>query len=276
MKKILSMILALALLCAACCALAEDAPLFATIGDALDAAGENPIGCGDAEHYVVALEKDGKYLRAVANLDDNAKALGEALGTTDDFEAEFAAYEAALRALPVAYVEEFTVQPKTQEELDALVGKTIGELEDADFAVTESGTEENTVTFVLADGVFQYAFGVDASVNDYESRQDSGNYSDMVTNSVKFAGLSMYAGDLQYKADGTYEEAAVPEEDAALMAEIENIVAAVQSGEEVDIDALVDVLIEKFPEEEQTIRDLVDFAKLMNGAGVPETGAEAE
>ena len=279
MKKILSMILALALLCAACCALAEDKPLFATIGDAAEAAGENPVAGGDAEHYVVALEKDGKYLRAVANLDDNAKALGDALGTTDDFEAEFAAYEAAIRVLPVAYVEEFTAQPKAQEELDALVGKTIGELEDDGFYTTESGTEGDGITFVMALGVYQYVFDVNANEAEYSKRQDTSDFADLVVTGAKFGGLSIFAASLKYGADGTLledEEEEFSPEDAALLAEIEKIVNAIQNGEEVDIDGLVNTLIEKYPEEEQTIRDLVDFAKLMNFTGTPEAGTEAE
>ena len=71
MKKIIAVILALALLCTVCGTLAEE-PQFATFGDAVAAAGEEPVSGGTDEYMTVIVEKDGKFFRVVTMLDDEA------------------------------------------------------------------------------------------------------------------------------------------------------------------------------------------------------------
>ena len=78
MKKMIAWILAVMMLCAAFGALAEDGqmqPLFATVGDALEAAGENPIAGGEDDYYAVVTEKDGTYYRSIAETDDRYREL---------------------------------------------------------------------------------------------------------------------------------------------------------------------------------------------------------
>lgn len=266
MKKILAMILAMAMLCAVCCALAEETnqSLFATVGEAIDASAETPMQGGDAEHYIVTLEKDGKYLRVVADLDDSTRALGDAIGTTDDFEAELAAYEAAVRALPVTYVEEFAMQPKAQEELDALVGKTVQELEDAGFYTTSSGTEGEAIVFSMADGIFEYDFEVEADFDEYTRRQETDDFGTLVTKSAKFRGLSMLSLELRFHADGTVEEQEDPfAAFSDMMQAISDAVETAKNGGEVDVDAVVNALTAQFPEEEANIRAMVEMILLM-------------
>ena len=101
---------------------------------------------GDDQHYVVAMEKDGAYIRLVADLDDEARRLGEATleyVDADTLEAAFNAYNEYVKTLPVAYEEEITAAPLTQEELDALAGKTLQELEDAGYEHVSSEMGEN-------------------------------------------------------------------------------------------------------------------------------------
>jgi hypothetical protein len=46
-----------------------------------------------------------------------------------------------VKTLPISYSEAFTADPMSQMEMDALVGKTIGELREAGYDDSESGTE---------------------------------------------------------------------------------------------------------------------------------------
>ena len=62
MKKVIALMLSVMLLCAAFSALAEEMePLYATVGDALAAAGENPIVGSEEDYYAVVTQEDGKY-----------------------------------------------------------------------------------------------------------------------------------------------------------------------------------------------------------------------
>ena len=139
MKKTIALMLALLMLCTASVALAEEdgklEPLFATVGDALAAAGENPIAGGEEDYYAVITEQDGKYYRSVAELDDKAKALEQAIleADIDHMEEAFAARDEYLITLPIAYSEMFTVEPMTEAEMDDLVGQTIEELREAGY-----------------------------------------------------------------------------------------------------------------------------------------------
>ena len=46
-----------------------------------------------------------------------------------------------MKTLPISYSEAFTADPMSQMEMDALVGKAIGELREAGYDDSESGTE---------------------------------------------------------------------------------------------------------------------------------------
>ena len=93
-KKFLALMLAAVMLCAACPVLAEDAepPMFATFGEALDAAGENPVFGGTNEYHAVVLEQDGKILRVVTLLDDALRAEMDEASEEEDFETRLAIF----------------------------------------------------------------------------------------------------------------------------------------------------------------------------------------
>lgn len=221
MKKIIAMVLSVMLLCAAIGVTAEgaDKPQFATFGDAFAAAGENPVYGGSDEYMTVIVEQDGKYIRVVTELDEKAQALDEAALESDDIDTAYAEFEAYVKTLPVSYTEEFTVQPKEQAELDGLAGKTIAELEEAGFEYTASGTgsSEDEIVFTMAGGVFAYDFVVDTDLADYEKRLESESFDDLKVKSGSFAGLSIFATELNYHADGTVEPNDEDELDAMLL-----------------------------------------------------------
>ena len=62
MKKIIALVLSVMMMCTALCAMAENTePMFATVGDALAAAGEFPIAGGEDDYFAIVTEKDGQY-----------------------------------------------------------------------------------------------------------------------------------------------------------------------------------------------------------------------
>ena len=268
MKKTIALMLALLMLCTASVALAEEdgklAPLFATVGDALAAAGETPIAGGEEDYYAVITEQDGKYYRSVAELDDKAKALEQAIleADIDHLEAAFAARDEYLKTLPIAYSEMFTVEPMTEAEMDDLVGQTIGELREAGYEDRESGTdgdenEELVIAYVLRNGYFEYRCVVDADFETYEKAQagelDDG---DFVVQAVQVRGMTGDACFKRYHTDGTIEE---PEDPFAgleeLTAEVLDMLQMVLAGEQVDVEAFFTELKTQYP----NLVDSIDF-----------------
>ena len=160
MKKMISMFLSLVLLCAAFTVSAEaNEPLYATVGDALAAAGEFPVAGGEDDYYAVVTQVNGKYYRSVAETDDTYRELQQAAweAEPEQMDAAYDALDAYVKTLPITYSEAFTAAPMTREEMHALVGKTIGELRDAGYEERESGTEDGDIVYAMRNGLFDYS-----------------------------------------------------------------------------------------------------------------------
>ena len=111
------------------------------------------------EVYGELMEKDGKYIRVVTLPDDRTRQLYMDLMTADDPGEAYEAYHSYAWSLPVSYVEKITAQPKEQAELDALAGKTVGELEKEGYEIYGSGGGTGLPTTVdLTYGFFDYEF----------------------------------------------------------------------------------------------------------------------
>ena len=113
------------------------------------------------EHYVAVVELDGAYFRVAANVDDEARRPIDATleyVDADTLEAAFEAFHAYIETLPIAYEEEITAQPKTQEELDALAGKTLLEVEEAgdESSSSEMGKDDAAI-YTESRGLYEYA-----------------------------------------------------------------------------------------------------------------------
>ena len=220
MRKFFVLMAALMLLLSSA-ALAESqtAPQFATLREALDAAGRFSIVGGDWDHMVAAIEKDGQYFRVVTELDDRAHELNDAISTAEDIGAAFEAYDAYVYALPVSYTEVLTEQPMTQEEVETLTGKTIGELQAEGYDYGGSGTEgteedPDRIVFWMDRGLFSYTLPVVATFEQYEAAQAKDDFSSLVVRSGgELENFSGHATDLSYQADGTVktEEEQKPE-----------------------------------------------------------------
>ena len=290
MKKILALVLALVMLGTACCALAEEAqgaPMYATVGEAMDASGAaagdegGPISGGiRGEYFAVVTEKDGKYFRSVANYDEKLTALEDAQDALDyeaeDFfeklEASFAEIDAYTRTLPIAYTEEFTAEPLTQEEIDALAGKTVGELAEAGWEIMASGGgDDNGIVYTMQNGLFNYDLTVDADFAAYEKAMEDGSEGSFTVTGAKLAGITRGAWEKRFHTDGTVEEepafdlmGEMPPETAAIMGAVMEIVEAAKNGEEVDIDKLFDVIEEQLPDKKEEIEAAKETIKGMD------------
>ena len=174
----------------------------------MNAKGFTGVAGGDDEHYVAIVEMDGAYLRVVANVDDEARRLGDATLEYVDAEtldAAFNAYNAYLATLPIAYEEEITAKPLNQEELDALAGKTLLEMEKAGYYFSSSEMGENDeATYTVSYGLYDYDLLLNETCTEYTKRNDNGYISDLTVKSAGFAGISRNAMELRYRADGTY------------------------------------------------------------------------
>ena len=268
MKKMIALLLAAILLCPAFAALAETTmePLYATVGDALAAAGENPIEGGEDGYYAVVTEKDGTYFRSIAETDDKYDELQQAIweAEPEQMEAAFAALDEYVKTLPIAYSEAFTAEPMSQADMDALVGKTIGDLREAGYEESESGTEGDEIVYVMRNGLFDYAFTVDADFDAYEQAQEAwpDGGSDFVIQRVSFRGITGEAIFMRYHTDGSVEEPADPFEGSEeLIAEVQAMLESIRNGEAVNTDDCFNAMKEKYPD----LADVVDMYQDLYG-----------
>ena len=114
MKKMLLILIAMILALSAFAFAETDADTFATIGDAMASDGFTGKAGGTEDNYIVAVELEGKYVRAVAEMDDEGRKLGDAIHEAEDIEAAFEAYDKHIAELPVAYTEVITAEPEPQ------------------------------------------------------------------------------------------------------------------------------------------------------------------
>ena len=111
--------------------------------------------------YVYAFEQDGTYYRAIATLDEETSEALWALDFSDeDYDAK---YDALVNPLAIDKLEELNSQLLTQEEMDALVGKTGQELLD-DGWYNSNGYNLDSMEFWMGYGPFVYTVTFDGEV----------------------------------------------------------------------------------------------------------------
>ena len=179
--------------------------------DAANAAGECVSIGEDLDYLTVVTEKNGKYIRTVTLPDDHARELYMAAMGADDSGKAFATYQTYAWSLPVAYTEELAAKPKEQAELDALDGKTVGQLLEEGYSLYEIGGGENLPTTVtLSCGLFNYDFETDASFEQYREDEGWERMEEMKVKGGRLSGFSGLATNPDYLADGTYKPQVVP------------------------------------------------------------------
>ena len=295
MKKLIALAMVVVMLFTALGVLAEEgqmAPLYATVGEALEDSAEDRVVAGGVpgEYYAVVTQKDGKYYRSVAIFDEKLNELNEALENLD-YEAEdfFEKHEAAMQAvddylktLPIAYSEEFTAEPLTDEEMASMQGKSLSQLTEEGFEIggnsTEPGEDEEEILIVysLRYGVYDYNCVVDADFDQYIAAQDNGAEGDLVVKSMSLAGITEWGFEKRFHTDGTVDEPKDPfAEFSEIMAEMLTFFEKIQAGEEIDIQDYADTLKAKYPDYAEMIDVYITmyqtygaegFASMMNPA----------
>ena len=295
MKKLIALAMIVVMLFTALGVLAEEgqmAPLYATVGEALEDNAEGRVVAGSipGEYYAVVTQKDGKYYRSVAIFDEKLNELNEALENLD-YEAEdfFEKHEAAMQAvddylktLPIAYSEVFTAQPLTDEEMASMQGKSLSQLTEEGFEIGSNGTEpsedeeEILIVYSLRYGVYDYNCVVDADFDQYIAAQDNGAEGDLVVKSMSLAGITEWGFEKRFHTDGTVDEPKDPfAEFSEIMAEMLTFFEKIQAGEEIDIQDYADTLKAKYPDYAEMIDVYITmyqtygaegFASMMNPA----------
>lgn len=295
MKKLIALAMVVVMLFTALGVLAEEgqmAPLYATVGEALEDSAEDRVVAGGVpgEYYAVVTQKDGKYYRSVAICDEKLNELNEALENLD-YEAEdfFEKHDAAMQAvddylktLPIAYSEVFTAQHLTDEEMASMQGKSLSQLTEEGFEIGSNGTEpsedeeEILIVYSLRYGVYDYNCVVDADFDQYIAAQDNGAEGDLVVKSMSLAGITERGFEKRFHTDGTVEEPKDPfAEFSEIMAEMMSFIEKAQAGEEIGIQDFADALKAKYPD----YADMIDvyvtlyqtygiegFSSMMNSA----------
>lgn len=295
MKKLIALAMVVVMLFTALGVLAEEgqmAPLYATVGEALEDSAEGRVVAGSipGEYYAVVTKKDGKYYRSVAIFGEKLNELNEALENLD-YEAEdfFEKHEAAMQAvddylktLPIAYSEVFTAQPLTDEEMASMQGKSLSQLTEEGFEIGSNGTEpsedeeEILIVYSLRYGVYDYNCVVDADFDQYIAAQDNGAEGDLVVKSMSLAGITEWGFEKRFHTDGTVDEPKDPfAEFSEIMAEMLTFFEKIQAGEEIDIQDYADTLKAKYPDYAEMIDVYITmyqtygaegFASMMNPA----------
>ncbi len=267
---------------------------FATFGEAVNEAmkttdeGDAPY-CVSSEGYCIAVMKqDGRFFRAVTFFDERANELYSAFQDASAPEREkFAAdeyrtLEEYLMALPVLYTEELTVVPLTQEDLDAMAGKTIAEVMSEPWEMgmvnyPENAEENGDVVFPMVKGFCEYELVINEPFEAYQERRARDhydpvtlmslqNYEDLTVRYVRYSGLSDNVLLLRYQADGTRAAMDEPDfENYDLMIEITDILAAAWENEEPDQEtkeAMIAKLTLEHPEAADMIRQIVESYRI--------------
>lgn len=295
MKKLIALAMVVVMLFTALGVLAEEgqmAPLYATVGEALEDSAEDRVVAGGVpgEYYAVVTQKDGKYYRSVAICDEKLNELNEALENLDyeaeDFlekhDAAMQAVDDYLKTLPIAYSEEFTAEPLTDEEMASMQGKSLSQLIEEGFEIGSNGTEpsedeeEILIVYSLRYGVYDYNCVVDADFDQYIAAQDNGAEGDLVVKSMSLAGITEWGFEKRFHTDGTVDEPKDPfAEFSEIMAEMLTFFEKIQAGEEIDIQDYADTLKAKYPDYAEMIDVYITmyqtygaegFASMMNPA----------
>ena len=241
--------------------------------------------CVSSEGNCIALiKRDGRFFRAVTFFDEHANELYSAFQNASApeegkfAEDKYGMMEEYLMTLPVQYTEELTVVPLTQEDLDAMAGKTIAEVmsEPWEMGMTnypENADENGDVVFPMVKGFCKYELVINEPFEVYQERRANDpydpvtimslqNYEDLTVRYVRYSGISDNVLLLRYQADGT--RAAMDEpvfENYDLMTEITDILAAAWENGEPDQatkEAMIEKLTAEHPEVAEMIRQIVE------------------
>ena len=254
-----------------------DSCSFETFGNAVVSMNEGDAFTVWDGFAVAVITRNGRCFRVVAPLDKYAEEMYKA-NLEDGNSDEFNALSAYVRTLPVQYTEELTVVPFTQEELDAMSGKTIEEVMSEPWELlmcsypkdAEAGKD---IVFPMVKGFCEYGLVINEPFEVYQERRAGDrydpvtvmslrNYLDLTVKSVKYTGIStLNTLLLEYQADGTVKQDPFPEDyDFDLMEKIADYLTDAWKGTEPDQEAKEAMIVElsaEYPEATEMIQQIV-------------------
>ncbi len=197
MKKIILILLALVLLSAAGCGKPKtsagdgmkEIEACKTIGDvlALSDVEESQYGC-DEESYVCAFKRGGEYYRVTAAMTEGAY---DAIWEIEFFDEEYEKkYNAIVSPLPIIKYENLSERIPTQEKMNEWIGKTGGDMIDADWYWSSYNLD--TMEFTMDYAPFAYTVVFDGTIEDGEDDEDfdvEEAIRPLTIKSVEFCGL---------------------------------------------------------------------------------------
>ena len=249
-----------------------DTPMFETIAQAFEEGEGSERSGATSDYHIAVVKKDGQYIRIIAQKDETAQQLEEAIFTSDDWEAARAAYLEYAKTLPVVFTEIITDIPMTQEELDLLTGKTFGELEEEGFEQTSSGENGFEIEIMMNYGLYEYRFiANEPSERYYELMENDAGCSSLTVKSASLYDLSGRAFDLDYNADGSYNSSVTQDALGEGLDFLQSIYDAVTNGE-FDLNVFTDVLKDATPEQAEQIQAIIDMISSMS-EGTPDVSA---
>lgn len=286
MKKMIMILTAVIILFSAS-VLAENLPAltdslrFKTFGDAVASMDEGDAFTVSDGYAVAVIVRDGRCFRVVAPFDEHAEELyAEYLEDGNYTNDEFSALSEYARVLPVQYTEELAAVPFTQEELDAMAGKTIEEVMSEPWEIWMCNYPENAeagkdIVFPMVKGLYEYELVINEPFEVYQERRAGDrydpvtimslrNYLDLTVRCVRYTGISTFiALDLRHQADGTVKRDTEPfpeDYDFDLMEEIADYLTAAWENTEPDQEtkeAMIVELTAEHPDAEEMIRQIV-------------------
>ena len=160
-------------------------------------------------YYLATAEREGRYYRVMTRMDGKGTELFEEMfaesrsGNAENGQKENEYYD-YIKTLPVSYEEEITEAPVSQEELEALAGKTLGEVFAQGFELKDyySGKTQGAY-FVMDKGMYEYLFSVNITSEEYKEYAARNDFNDLTAESAELSGLSGMARDIRVRPDGT-------------------------------------------------------------------------
>ena len=234
------------------------------------------------EYAVAVIQRNGRCFRVFAPLDEHAKELYAASLEDGHYSNdEYMALYEYVKELPVQYTEELTVIPFTQDELDAMAGKTIEEVMSEPWELQMCNYPENAeagkdIVFPMVKGFCEYEMVINEPFEVYQERRavdrydpvtimSLRNYLDLTVRCVKYTGISSFnALNLSYQADGTVKRDPEPFPegyDFNLMEEIADYLTDAWKIKEPDQEAreaMIAELTAEHPEAAEMIRQIVE------------------
>lgn len=161
---------------------------FHTIGDVLNAGAErHGEAFGEAE-YSMVFRYGGKWMYASAALPDGMyEELDEAM--SGDLEK----YEELLSTLEISELKVLEATEPTQEELDALVGKTGAELTEMGYDLGYFYVDGDKTICYASDGTFEYDITFEGAAENEDTDDYAAELADMTVSDVSFWGVTWTA-----------------------------------------------------------------------------------